>query len=57
LGLSLVSDAFSHNLKTLVSLRKSDGKIEWEIHVPQNDGKRLQKSIFLEAHNRVAETL
>ena len=36
LGLSLVSDAFSHKLKTFVLLRKKGGGNQSEIHVSRN---------------------
>jgi len=48
LCLSLVSDAFSPNRKTLFSLRKTIGKIEWKMYVFENDEKALRKSLFLQ---------
>ena len=57
LCLSLVSDAFSPNRKTLFSLRKTIGKIEWKMHVFENDEKALRKSLFFAMQNHARKTL
>jgi len=41
LGLSLVREVFSQNLKTLLFLRKTGGKIASKNHVFKNDEKAL----------------
>jgi len=57
LGLSLVREVFSQNLKTLLFLRKTDGKITPKNHIVKNDEKALRKSLFLIVHNHVRKTL
>ena len=57
LGLSLVREVFSQNLKTLLFLRKTDGKIASKNNVFKNDEKALRKSLFLIVQNHIRKTL
>jgi len=57
LGLSLVREVFSQNLKTLLFLRKTEGKIASKNHVFKNDEKALRKSLFLIVQNHIRKTL